>query len=280
MDDARAVLVLGGTTEGRAAAAALTGRARVVSSLAGAVRSPSLPDGEVRIGGFGGADGLAAYLRDERIGAVLDATHPFASAMTANAAAACAATGTPLVVLRRPGWTAGPGDRWHRVATVADAAAALPALLPGGAGPGRGGRPDAGAPGATGSGPGAGREPAGRVLLTTGRGGLAAFAGVDAAFWIRAVDPPDPPLPVRHTLLLDRGPFGLDAERALFDEVAPHVLVTKDSGGAATAPKLTAARERGVPVLMVDRPAVPYGVPVVPDVDAAVAALWPGEPCS
>ncbi len=105
------MLVLGGTTEGRAAASALAGRddVRVVSSLAGAVRSPALPDGEVRIGGFGGAEGLAAHLRAERVAAVLDATHPFASTMTANAAAACAGTGVPLVVLRRPGWTPGPG---------------------------------------------------------------------------------------------------------------------------------------------------------------------------
>ncbi|MFP5070566.1 cobalt-precorrin-6A reductase [Pseudonocardia nantongensis] len=243
----RTLIVLGGTTEGRAAAAALAGRpgVRVVSSLAGAVRAPSLPDGEVRVGGFGGAEGLAAYLCAERVAGVLDATHPFAAGMTANAAAACAAAGVPLVVLRRPGWTAGPGDRWHRVGSVAAAAAALPALLPGD----------------------------GRVLLTTGRGGLARFAGVDAAFWIRSVDPPDPPLPARHTLLLDRGPFDLDAERALLDGVRPHVLVTKDSGGTATAPKLTAARERGVPVVLVDRPPLPGGVPAVCTVDDAVARL-------
>ncbi|MBN9799322.1 MAG: cobalt-precorrin-6A reductase [Actinomycetota bacterium] len=248
MSAPRTVLVLGGTTEGRAAAAALAGRddVRVVSSLAGAVRSPALPDGEVRIGGFGGAEGLAAHLRAERVAAVLDATHPFASTMTANAAAACAGTGVPLVVLRRPGWTPGPGDRWHRVTSVAAAAAALPGLLPGSAG---------------------------RVLLTTGRGGLAHFAAVDAAFWIRAVDPPDGPLPARHELLLDRGPFALDGERALFEAVVPHVLVTKDSGGAATAPKLTAARERGVPVLVVDRPPLPGGVAVEPTVDAALARL-------
>ncbi|ALL77338.1 cobalt-precorrin-6X reductase [Pseudonocardia sp. EC080610-09] len=248
MSPLRTVLVLGGTTEGRAAAADLSTRdgVRVVSSLAGAVRSPRLPDGEVRVGGFGGAGGLARHLRVEGVDAVLDATHPFAAGMTANAASACATAGVPLVVLRRPGWTPGPGDRWHRVASVADAAAALPGLLPG---------------------------PDGRVLLTTGRGGLASFAPVAARFWIRAVDPPGPPLPAAHTLLLDRGPFDLDAERALFDDVCPHVLVTKDSGGAATAPKLTAARERGVPVVVVDRPALPAGVTCVPDVAAAVGAV-------
>ncbi|GAA1394512.1 cobalt-precorrin-6A reductase [Pseudonocardia kongjuensis] len=252
MTGPRTVLVLGGTTEGRAAAAELAARGgvRVISSLAGAVRSPRLPDGEVRIGGFGGPGGLARFLHAERVSAVLDATHPFAATMTANAAAACTATGTPLVVLRRPGWTPVPGDRWHRVGSVAAAAAAvlpaLPALPPG---------------------------ERGRVLLTTGRGGLAEFAGVDAEFWIRAVDPPDGPLPERHTLLLDRGPFTLDAERALLDRVRPHVLVTKDSGGDATAAKLVAARERGIGVVVVDRPGVPPGVPVADTVAAALARL-------
>lgn len=248
MTPSRTVLVLGGTTEGRAAAAALAARpgVRVVSSLAGAVRAPLLPEGEVRVGGFGGPAGLAAYLRDEGVTGVLDATHPFAAGITANAATACAAAGVGLVVLRRPGWTAGPGDRWHRVSSVAEAAAMLPGLLPG---------------------------PDGRVLLTTGRGGLDRFAGVDAAFWIRAVDPPDPPLPARHRLLLQRGPFDPVGERALFDRVRPHVLVTKDSGGDATAPKLAVARERGVPVVVVDRPPLPDGVARAGSVDAAVLAL-------
>jgi precorrin-6A/cobalt-precorrin-6A reductase len=248
VDGPRTVLVLGGTTEGRAAAGELAGRPglRVVSSLAGAVRSPSLPDSEVRVGGFGGATGLAAWLRDERVDAVLDATHPFADGITANAAAACAATGIPLVVLRRSGWTPGPGDRWHRVASVSAAASALPGLLPG---------------------------PDGRVLLTTGRGGLAAFAPVDAAFWIRAVDAPGPPLPVRHTLLLDRGPFTLDAERVLLADVRPHLLVTKDSGGDATAPKLTAAREAEVPVVVIDRPPLPEGVVVAARLTDALTLL-------
>lgn len=245
--------MLGGTTEGRAAATALSAHdgVRVVSSLAGAVADPRLPDGEFRVGGFGGADGLADWLRAHAVGAVLDATHPFAAGITANAASACASAGVPLTVLRRPGWTAVPGDRWHRVRSVSEAAGTLTGLLPG---------------------------TAGRVLLTTGRGGLAHFAGIDAAFWIRAVDPPEPPLPARHTLLLERGPFALDAERALLDRVRPHVLVTKDSGGDATAPKLTAARERGVPVLVVDRPALPPGVGSVPDVPAALASVLASVP--
>ncbi|MDN5916201.1 MAG: cobalt-precorrin-6A reductase [Pseudonocardia sp.] len=238
------MLVLGGTTEGRAVAAALDGRPdlRVVSSLAGRVGNPALPSGEVRVGGFGGASGLAGWLRDEHVDVVIDATHPFAAGMTANAAAACADTGVELVVLRRPGWSAGPGDHWHRVASAAGAAALAPVL---------------------------GR----RVFLTTGRGDLAAFAPVEAAFLIRSVDPPDPPLPLEHRVLLDRGPFTLDGELAVMREFAAEVLVTKDSGGAATEAKLTAARMLGVPVVMIDRPPLPDGIVPAASVDDAVARL-------
>nr|WP_207223783.1 cobalt-precorrin-6A reductase [Pseudonocardia sediminis] len=238
------MLVLGGTTEGRAVAAALDGRTglRVVSSLAGRVGNPSLPSGQVRIGGFGGAAGLAQWLRDERVDVVVDATHPFASAMTANAATACADAGVELVVLRRPGWTAGPGDRWHRVASAAGAAALAPML-------------------------------GDRVFLTTGRGDLAAFAHVDAAFLIRSVDAPDPPLPREREILLDRGPFTLDDELAVMRGFDARVLVTKDSGGDATAAKLTAARTLGVPVVMIDRPPLPGGVTPVATVADAVHRL-------
>ncbi|MBW0102785.1 cobalt-precorrin-6A reductase [Pseudonocardia sp. KRD291] len=225
------VLVLGGTTEGRAVAAALDGRPglRVVSSLAGRVADPALPSGQVRIGGFGGAAGLTRWLRAERVDVVVDATHPFAAGMTANAALACRDAGVELVVLRRPGWSAGPGDRWHRVPDAAGAAALAPTL-------------------------------GDRVFLTTGRGDLAAFAGVDAAFLIRSVDPPDPPLPREHRVLLDRGPFTLDGELAVMRDFAAEVLVTKNSGGAATEAKLTAARMLDVPVVMIDRPPLPDGV--------------------
>ncbi len=223
--------MLGGTGEARALASALAGTpgVEVVSSLAGRVRRPLLPTGQVRIGGFGGADGLLAWLREERIGAVVDATHPFAATMTAAAARACHRAGLPLLVLRRPGWRAGPGDNWHRVPTLPAAAEALHRFGE-------------------------------RVFLTTGRTGLAAFAGLDRHwFLVRTVDPPDPmaPLPARMRLLLDRGPFTVAGERALFAGHRIQVLVTKDSGGEMTAAKLTAAREQGVPVVLQDRPPTP-----------------------
>ncbi|MFB6892265.1 cobalt-precorrin-6A reductase [Kitasatospora sp. NPDC056327] len=240
------VLLLGGTTEARLLAAALAADSsglRVTSSLAGRVAEPRLPAGEVRIGGFGGPDGLAAWLRAERVTAVVDATHPFAAAMSGNAAGAAAATGVPLLALRRPGWAEVPGDRWHRVPSLDAAAALLPAL---------------------------GR----RVLLTSGRQGIGAFAHLDGLhFTARSVDPPEPPLPASLDVLLDRGPFSLDGERALLRGHRIDVVVTKDSGGAATAPKLTAARELGLPVVVVERPPLPPGVPAVPDVPAALAWL-------
>ncbi|MFF2655819.1 cobalt-precorrin-6A reductase [Kitasatospora sp. NPDC058032] len=240
------VLLLGGTTEARALASALAaGRpaVRVTSSLAGRVAEPRLPAGEVRIGGFGGPDGLAAWLRAQRVDALVDATHPFAAAMSRNAAEAAAATGVPLLALRRPGWAPVPGDRWHRVPSLAAAARLLPSL---------------------------GR----RVLLTSGRQGIGAFAHLDGLHFVaRSVDPPEPPLPASLDVLLDRGPFTLDGERAVLREHRIDVVVTKDSGGAATAPKLTAARELGLPVVVVDRPPAPAGVPVAESVEAALAWL-------
>jgi precorrin-6A/cobalt-precorrin-6A reductase len=234
------VLILGGTAEARALAAALVDDGvRVVSSLAGRVRNPALPVGEVRIGGFGGVGGLGSWLVAHDVAAVVDATHPFASAMTSHAVAACAAAGVPLVVLRRPGWPPEPGWRW--VDSLA-AAAALPSL---------------------------GR----RVFLTTGRTGLATFAGVDLEFVVRCVDPPTGPLPHGARVLLDRGPFTVAGERALLREHRIDVLVTKDSGGSLTSAKLTAAREEGVRVLVVRRPPLPPGVEVVETVEAVRAWL-------
>lgn len=243
MSAARNVLVLGGTAEARRLAAALHGDPAfaVTSSLAGRVAVPALPCGDVRIGGFGGVDGLAGWLRRHGVDAVVDATHPFAARMTANAVAATTAARVPLLVLRRPGWAAGPGDRWHRVPDAAAAAALLP---------------DLGV----------------RVFLATGRGDLAAFAGLDAWFLLRAVDPPPPPLPARHRLVLARGPFTADAERALLREHRVDVLVARDSGGELTAAKLVAARELGLPVVLMDRPPAP-AAPVVGSVGEALAWL-------
>jgi precorrin-6A/cobalt-precorrin-6A reductase len=234
------VLVLGGTAEGRRLAGELAGAGlEVVSSLAGRLRAPALPPGEVRVGGFGGPDELARWLRAEGVAAVVDATHPFAARITANAALAAEAAGVPLLVVRRPGWTAEAGDRWVRVRTLRAAAESLAGL-------------------------------GGRVLLTTGRQGLAAFAGCGEWFLVRVVEPPEGPLPARSLVVTARGPFALADELALLREHAIDVVVTKDSGGDATSAKLEAARRLGLPVVVVDRPPLPPGVAAVPTVDAAV----------
>ena len=220
------VLVLGGTSEARALAGELTGvpGLRVISSLAGRVSNPVLPAGEVRVGGFGGADGLAAYARAEGIGVVIDATHPFAETISANAVDACARAGLPLLRLARAGWSPRDGDDWHDARSLGEAAALLPKL-------------------------------GSRVFLTTGRQGLPAFAELDLWFLIRCVDPPDSPLPARSEVLLARGPYHREAERALMRDRGIDVLVTKNSGGRLTEGKLAAARDLGIPVVMVSRPA-------------------------
>ncbi|GAA2316704.1 cobalt-precorrin-6A reductase [Streptomyces kunmingensis] len=244
------VLVLGGTTEARQLAETLDGHPglRVTTSLAGRVAAPRLPPGEVRIGGFGGAAGMAAWLREHAVSAVIDATHPFAEKISFNAAEAAATTHVPLLALRRPGWVPEAGDDWREVASLAEAAQAVRTVR----GPGR------------------------RVFLTTGRMGLATFAHIDDAFFlVRSVDAPEPPCPPHLELLLDRGPFTLDGERELLARHRIDVLVTKDSGGTATAPKLTAAREAGIPVIVVRRPPVQAGVPVAATVEAA--ATWVQE---
>ncbi|MET9381372.1 cobalt-precorrin-6A reductase [Streptomyces sp. NPDC002928] len=244
------ILVLGGTTEARRLAAGLAARpgVRVTTSLAGRVSRPAALEGDVRVGGFGGADGLAAWLREHQVDAVVDATHPFAAGITANAARATEATGLPLVVLRRPGWQPGPGDRWHPVASLDAAAELLPRI---------------------------GR----RVLLTTGRLGLAAFARLtELHFVVRSVEPPEPPMPPDTEVLLARGPFTVADESALLRAHRVDVVVTKDSGGGATAAKLTAARELGLPVVVVRRPALPEGVTTVPDVAGVLDRLGLNPP--
>jgi precorrin-6A/cobalt-precorrin-6A reductase len=236
------VLVLGGTGEARELAARLAGRPglEVVSSLAGRTRDPRRPPGRTRVGGFGGPDGLAGWLAAEGIGAVVDATHPFATAMTEAAVTATARLGVPLLVLRRPGWTAGPGDDWRRVPSLAAAAANLP-----------------------------GR----RVLLTVGRGEVRAFAAdQDRWFLIRSVEAPEPPLPPRAQVVTARGPFEVADELVLMRGHGIDVVVTRDSGGAQTSAKLAAARQLGLPVVMVDRPPAP-AAPTVATVTDAVAWL-------
>lgn len=241
----RHVLILGGTTEARRLAAALAAdpELRVTSSLAGRVAEPRLPAGEVRIGGFGGPAALGHWLAEHEVDALIDATHPFAAAISFHAAEAAATARVPLLALRRPGWAAGRDDRWHLADSLDEAAAMLPGL---------------------------GR----RIFLTTGRTGLAAFAATTGLwFLVRSVDAPEPPLPDRTEVLLDRGPFTLEGEAELLRRHRIDVLVTKDSGGPATAAKLTAAREAGLPVVVVRRPPVPDGVPVAATPEDAGAWL-------
>ena len=231
------ILVLGGTGEARAIAAALDAEGvAVTTSLAGRVSQPRLPPGAVRIGGFGGPDALAAWLQAHEVRAVIDATHPFAERISTSAAAACAAAQVPRLRLQRPGWTARPGDRFTWVDDLDAAAREL-------------------------------RDE--RVFLTSGRQGLSAFAGVPAAwFLIRCVEPPDPPLPPQHELILDRGPYTVPGELALIDRHRIEVLVTKDSGGTMTEAKLDAARLRSLPVIVIRRPPPVTGEAVATVADA------------
>ncbi|MFD4725055.1 cobalt-precorrin-6A reductase [Streptomyces seoulensis] len=248
------VLILGGTTEARRLATALAARPglRVTTSLAGRVSRPGAVDGEVRVGGFGGAVGLADWLRAHRVTALVDATHPFAERITANAAEAARAAGVPHAVLRRPGWDL--DDDWHPVASLEEAARLVPRL---------------------------GK----RVFLSTGRLGLAAFAELTAIqFVVRSVEPPEPPLPPHCELVLGRGPFTLADELDLLRAHRVDVLVTKDSGGAATAPKLTAARTLSLPVVVVRRPGLPSTVRALPDMDGVLdwlaGVIPPGGSCA
>jgi precorrin-6A/cobalt-precorrin-6A reductase len=232
------ILILGGTAEARELAGRLDAEgAPVISSLAGRVSQPRLPAGEVRIGGFGGPDKLAEWLREHGIRAIVDATHPFAERISQSAAAAAAATGVPLLRLERPGWQPRQGDRWEWVDGLAAAAEAIEGE---------------------------------RVFLTTGRQGLAAFAELAAWCLIRCVDLPEPPLPRHCEVILDRGPYTLEGELALIDAHRIDTLVTKDSGGDHTRAKLDAARERGLPVIVGRRPPRP-GVATVATVDEAQA---------
>lgn len=232
------ILLLGGTSEARALAARLHPEVEVISSLAGRVPDPALPVGQVRIGGFGGVAGLRRWLRDHAVDAVVDATHPYAATMTAHAAQVCAELEVPHLLLARPAWPPGAailvGSDTQAAKTVADNGYS-------------------------------------RVFLTTGRSGIGAFAHLNAWFLIRAVTAPEPAdLPPRHHVVLSRGPYRYDDELALLREHRIDALVTKNSGGPMTRPKLDAAADLGVAVVMVDRPPLPAGVRTVSTVDDAV----------
>lgn len=233
------VLLLGGTSEARALAALLHPEVDVISSLAGRVPDPALPVGEVRIGGFGGIGGLRRWLAENAVDAVVDATHPYAATITEHAAQVCDELQLPHLVLARPPWP--PGDALV-VGSDVEAADAVA------------------------------RQRYSRVFLTTGRSGTAAFVNVDAWFLIRAVTAPAvESLPRQHELVLSRGPFRYDDELKLLRDHCIDALVTKNSGGAMTRPKLDASAAIGVPVVIVDRPPLPAGVSTVTTVDDAAA---------
>jgi precorrin-6A/cobalt-precorrin-6A reductase len=224
------VLVLGGTGDAVALAAQASEvpGIEVISSLAGRTQNPSSPDGAVRIGGFGGATGLAEYLRNRPIHLLIDATHPFAAQITQNASIAAAAVGIPFLMLNRPAWEKTAGDRWIEVPDHATAATVLPAK---------------------------------RIFLTIGRQELSAYAHCSEHwFLMRMIDPPAPDTDIPNgEILLQRGKFHLKDERELLKNYNIGAIVSKNSGGNATYAKIIAAREMNISVVMVQRPVMPEG---------------------
>ena len=244
------LLILGGTTEATALCEALAARADIapVLSLAGRTAKPKPAPIPTRVGGFGGVDGMIGYIREHQIAAVIDATHPFAEQISANAAAACAASRTPLLTFTRPAWERQTGDNWIE---VADLDAAVDAL---------------------------GTEPR-KVFLTQGRLQIGLFARAPRhEYLVRSIDRPDgiDALP-RAKLILARGPFGLAEEEALMREEGVEILVTKNSGGASTYAKIEAARNLGIPVVIARRPASPEAR-IVTKLDDALAWIEAHRP--
>ena len=238
------ILLLAGTAEARQIATGLQGQGiPVLGSLAGAVARPRSLPVPTRIGGFGGPEGFRAVLREHGIRAVIDATHPFAARITGRTAAICAQDGLPLLRVQRPGWTAGPGETWYRIDALAQAAS----LIPRGA----------------------------RVFLATGGQSLPDLAPLapDRTLFLRRIDPgpdlfPYPP----GAFVIARPPFDQKAEMALFRQLRITHLVAKDSGGANGRTKLDAARALGLPVILLNRPALPAGLALVGS--AAGALAW------
>jgi precorrin-6A/cobalt-precorrin-6A reductase len=229
MDKPERILILGGTAEAAALARRLVAEradADIITSLAGRVIARRPLPGAVRVGGFGGVDGLAAYLKEARIDRVIDATHPFAAAISRQARDACRIAGVPLQSLERPMWARHPGDRWHWADDMAMAARIAAHRSLG----------------------------ARRVFLTVGTRALLSFARWGGPFYlVRLIE--EQPLPFRSAaVVLGRGPFRVEDERALLRDFQIDLVVTKASGGAATEAKLIAARQLGIPVLLVRRP--------------------------
>lgn len=237
------VLILGGTGEARRLAGLLADRVDVISSLAGRTADPAPLPGQIRRGGFGGAEGLARYLVEKRIDVLIDATHPYAARMGFNAAEAARRTDLPILRVDRPSWIACPGDDWRMFETLDALGTALPRLGT-------------------------------HALITLGGADLESVVAIRGiAMTVRAIDPPKAVLERPDiAVILERGPFDLDGELALLSARGIDVLVSRDSGGRATAAKLIAARTLGLPVAMLSRPARPLAetVKTVDTVEGAV----------
>jgi len=238
------ILILGGTGEAAELAAQLASRndLEFISSFAGRVSCPKYPIGAVRVGGFGGIEGLISYLITESISVVIDATHPFAVGISRNTEVACARLGLPLIALVRPTWQKQKDDLWHEVTTYVDAAEFV-------------------------------NRKKGRVFLSIGRQEVGSFADCnDAWFLIRAIEAPTGKLPQHHEILLQRGPFDLKEELQLLRDYSIDHIVSKNSGGSGTYTKIAAARLLEIPVVMVERP-TKHAVPTVETVDEVVTEL-------
>jgi precorrin-6A/cobalt-precorrin-6A reductase len=236
------ILILGGTEEARLLADQLVGMGHeVVTSYAGRTSDPAVPQGEIRVGGFGGPRGLADYLLNNAVQRLVDATHPYSVQMATNAVEAAQYTNVPLVRLVRPPWKEPQYAFWHHVKSAADAAAGLPKGA--------------------------------RVLLTVGHTGLDAFlARTDCSFVVRSIEPPERPLPVHAQSLIARPPFFVGGETELMQYEGITHLITKNSGGVQTEAKLKAAQQLRVAVVMIARPELPPAHEA-PTVGRAIAAL-------
>lgn len=238
------ILILGGTTEARQLAAHLAAEGfDCLLSLAGRTKAPAAQPVPVRVGGFGGAEGLARFLREEGFVLMVDATHPYAARISANAAEASRLSGVALIALRRSGWERQAGDNWQGVDSVTAAVAAL------------------------------GNAPR-RVFVALGRNELSPFENAPQhRYLIRSVDPVEPPLAVPHAdYITARGPFVEEEEMELLQAQGVEVIVCKNSGGTAAYGKVAAARMLGLPVIMIERPALP-DVPAGETVAAVVARV-------
>lgn len=222
------ILLLGGTTEANLAAQAIAKAGlAAVYSYAGRTEAPMGQPVHMRVGGFGGVEGLQAYLKAEGVTHVIDATHPFAAQISTNAVAACEAEGVPLIALERAPWVAGEGDRWTHVPDLSAAVAAL-------------------------------AVPPQRVFLAIGRQHIDAFAAQPQhGYLLRLVDAPTGPLPFPADVIVARGPFDVAGDIDLMQEHGTEVVVAKNAGGKGAVAKIAAARALGLPVVMIDRPAIP-----------------------